>query len=61
MQENISRNVNWDTGAENIIKNNILIGNFEGAIDAAMKCGRTVEALLLAYSKSPELFEDTMK
>ena len=61
VKENISRNVNWDTGAENIIKNNILIGNFEGAIDAAMKCGRTVEALLLAYSKSSDLFEDTMK
>jgi len=32
------------------------IGNFEGAIDAAMKCGRTVEALLLSYSKSHEFY-----
>jgi len=57
----VSRNKNWDVGIENIIKRNILIGNFEGAIDAAMKCGRTVEALLLAYSKSDEVFKTTMK
>ena len=33
-----------------MIKNNIVIGNYEGAINGAMKCGRTVEALILAHS-----------
>jgi hypothetical protein len=28
-------------GKEKIVKQNILIGNYEGAIDAALKCGRT--------------------
>jgi len=50
VNEKVSKNTNWDVGAENLIKNNILIGNYEGAIDAAMKCGRTAEALLLAHS-----------
>ena len=44
-----------------MIKKNLMIGNFQGAIDASMKCGRTVEALLLAYSQSEELFKETMK
>ncbi len=37
----MSRNINWDAGNEKIIKENLLIGNTEGAIDCAMKCGRT--------------------
>lgn len=49
--------MNWDAGVEKIIKENIIIGNYEGAIDCALKCGRTAEGLLLAYSKSKELFE----
>ena len=57
--ETISKNVNWDAGIEKIIKQNILIGNYEGAVDCALKCGRNGEALLLAYSHSPELFEAT--
>lgn len=57
--ESISKNVNWDAGIEKIIKQNILIGNYEGAVDCALKCGRTGEALLLAYSHSPSLFEAT--
>ena len=56
LTEKVTSNVNWNVGAENIIKNNIIIGNTEGAIDTAMKCGRTVEAMLIAYSKSEELF-----
>jgi len=52
--------VNWDSGVEKIIKENLIIGNYLGAIDCAMKCGRSVEALLIAYSQSPELFEETM-
>ena len=37
----VPRNFNWNTGKERLIKHNILIGNYEGAIDAAIKCGRT--------------------
>lgn len=53
--------MNWNAGVEKIIKENILVGNYEGAIDCALKCGRNAEALLIAYSKSPELFQQTMK
>ena len=59
VQETISRNSNWDEGAEGIIKRNLLIGNVEGAAECAMKCGRTTEALLLALSSDSEaVFED---
>lgn len=37
----VPRNFNWDMGKEKLIKENMLIGNYEGAIDAALKCGRT--------------------
>lgn len=57
--DTISKNVNWDAGIEKIIKQNILIGNYEGAVDCALKCGRNGEALLLAYSHSSDLFEAT--
>lgn len=57
--ESVSKNVNWDSSIEKIIKQNILIGNYEGAIDCALKCGRNGEALLLAHSHSDELFEAT--
>lgn len=50
--ETVSKNINWDTGIEKIIKENLIIGNYEGAIDCAMKCGRTAEALLIAHSRS---------
>ncbi len=59
--DEISRNTNWDAGAEKIIKKNILIGNFDGAIDSAAKCGRWVEALLLSHSKGEEKFLATME
>lgn len=35
--ETISRNSNWDEGAEGIIKRNLLIGNIEGAAECALK------------------------
>lgn len=38
-----------------------MIGNFEGAIDCSLKCGRVAEALLLAYSTSEMLFDSTAK
>lgn len=46
--ETISKNVNWDEGAEGIIKRNLLVGNLEYAAEVALKAGRTAEALLIA-------------
>ena len=46
---------------ERLIKHNILIGNLDGAIQCALKCGRAAEALLLARSSSDELFDQTAK
>lgn len=53
----MSKNTNWNVGVEKIIKDNLIVGNYEGAIDCALKCGRSAEALLLAYSQSKEIFE----
>lgn len=61
VQETISRNSNWDEGAEGIIKRNLLIGNIEGAAECAIKCGRTTEALLLALSAPNEGIFDQIK
>jgi protein transport protein SEC31 len=57
----IPRNFNWDMGKERLVKQNILIGNYEGAIDAALKCGRTAEALIIAFSVDQNLFSTTLK
>lgn len=45
---------------EKIIKENLLVGNLNGAIDCALKSGRIGEALLLAHSHSEQCFVDTM-
>lgn len=55
--ETVSRNVNWDEGAEGIIKRNLLVGNLEYAAEVALKAGRTAEALLIAESGGSQLFE----
>lgn len=55
------RNFNWDVGREKLIKQNMLIGNYEGAIDAALKCGRTSQALIIAYSIDQTTFNSTLK
>lgn len=57
----IPRNFNWDMGKERLVKQNLLIGNYEGAIDAALKCGRTAEALIIAFSVDQNLFSTTLK
>ena len=57
----VPRNFNWNIGKEKLIKQNILIGNYEGAIDAALKCGRTAEALIIAYSIDQNTFTSTLK
>lgn len=57
-QETVTvRNENWDAGLEDMIRRNIVIGNFHGAIDCAIKAGRYAHAFLIAYSKKdcPEL------
>ena len=48
LTETVSKNSNWDEGAEGIIKRNLLLGNLEYAADVAMKAGRTSEALMIA-------------
>ena len=55
--ETISKNVNWDEGAEGIIKRNLLIGNMEYASEVALKAGRTAEALLIAEAGGQQLFD----
>jgi hypothetical protein len=57
VQETISRNANWDEGAEGIIKQNLLIGELEYAAQVALKCGRSTEALLIAEAGGKELYE----
>lgn len=59
--EQVSHNINWEAGVERIIKENLIVGNYEGAIDCALKCGRTAEALLIASSQNKDLFESTMQ
>jgi protein transport protein SEC31 len=56
LTETISRNTNWDEGPEAMIKKNLLIGNLEGAMDCAMKCGRYAEAILISLKGGDELF-----
>ncbi len=57
--EHISRNMNWNEGVEKVIKQSMLIGNLEGAVDCCFKCGRTAEALILASFAGDELFTKT--
>lgn len=57
----VPRNPNWGIGKEKLIKESMLIGNYDGAIDAALKCGRTAEALIIAYSVDANLFNSTLK
>jgi hypothetical protein len=55
--ETVSKNVNWDEGAEGVIKRNLLIGNLEYAAEVALKVGRTAEALLIAEAGGQQLFD----
>jgi hypothetical protein len=56
MTETVSKNVNWNEGAEKMIKRNLLIGNLQYAAEVALKCGRTAEALLIAEQGSDEIY-----
>jgi len=55
----VSTNTNWDAGAEDLIKRNLLIGNFRGALDCAIQNQRYAHAFLIAYAKKddPELMQ----
>lgn len=55
--ETISKNSNWDEGAEGVIKRNLLLGNLEHAADVALKCGRTVEAFLIAEAGGEQMLD----
>ena len=46
----MSKNINWNQGAEGTIKWNLLIGNIEDAAECALKSGWTTEAILLALA-----------
>jgi hypothetical protein len=46
-----NRNKNWFSGTEDLIRRNILVGNFDGAIDCCMKAQRFPEAFVVAYIK----------
>lgn len=43
-------NKDWTRGLEALIKQNILVNNYEGAIDCAIKANRHFEGFLIAYS-----------
>lgn len=58
VQETISRNTNWDEGAEGTIKQNLLIGELRYAAQVALKSGRSTEALLIAEAGGTELYEE---
>jgi protein transport protein SEC31 len=56
IQETVTKNINWNLGAEKLIKQSLLIGDLESAVDVALKCGREAEALLIASAGDKELF-----
>lgn len=58
--ETISKNINWNQGSEKLIKQSLLTGDLESAVDVALKCGREAEALLIAVSSgNQELLNKT--
>ncbi|MCQ2817276.1 MAG: hypothetical protein MJ252_08430 [archaeon] len=56
IQETIERNINWNVGTEKLIKQNLITGNLQNAVELLFKLNRDSEALLIASSQ-PELFE----
>jgi protein transport protein SEC31 len=49
----------WSRGPEHLIKQSILIGDFKGAVECCMRCGRYADALLLAASGGADLWDKT--
>ena len=58
MQETISRNINWNTGVEAMIKKNLMVKNLQYAAEAALKHGRVAEAFLIAQMGGPSMLAD---
>lgn len=57
--ETISKNINWNLGTEKLIKQSLLIGDLQSAVDVALKSGRDAEALLIASAGDKDLFDKT--
>lgn len=58
--ETISKNINWNQGSEKLIKQSLLTGDLESAVEVALKSGREAEALLIAVSSgNQELLNKT--
>ena len=57
--EEIGDLTDWSQGTELLIKQAILVGDFEGAVECCMRCGKFADALLLAASGSPDLWQKT--
>ena len=49
--DKIQRNKNWFAGTEDLIRRNILVGCYDGAIDCCMKAGRFPEAFVVSFIK----------
>lgn len=56
IQETVELNINWNVGTEKLIKQSLITGNLNDAVELLFKLNRDSEALLLASSQ-PELFE----
>jgi len=58
--ETTSKNINWNQGSEKLIKQSLLTGDLESAVEVALKYGREAEALLIAVSSgNQELLNKT--
>ena len=55
INENYQRNINWNVGNEKLIKNSLLLGEIESAVELLFKSERYSEALIIA-SLDNELF-----
>ena len=57
--EEIGDVTDWSNGPEALIRRCILIGDFKGAVECCMKCGKYTDALLLAASGDKDLWKST--
>jgi hypothetical protein len=56
--ESVSKNADWDSGPESMIKRNLMYGNLEYAAEVALKCGRVAEAFLIAQAGGEQLIDE---
>lgn len=47
----ITRNIDYKKGVEKLIKDNLLISNYENAIECLLHSNRYVEALIIAFKQ----------